>query len=75
MSEYKMYIYIYTQTYFEIFHSLHFQFHRSILVAQNQCFRMLLKRRNGPHMIDTFFDGFVQSERLVRPRDQYHDLS
>lgn len=62
------------QTYFEIFHSLHFQFHRGVLVTQYNRFRMLLKCRDGPHVIDTFFDGFVQSKSFVWSCDQYHHL-
>lgn len=72
------YCYTYDQLkyrYLKIFHSLHFQFYRCVFVAQYECFRVLLKRRDGPHVIDAFLDGLVQSEGLVRSRDQYHDLN
>lgn len=35
---------------------------------------MKLESRNRPHVVDTFFDRFVQSEALVGTGDQNHNF-
>lgn len=60
--------------YLEVFDSFHAQLKRSVLVADHDRARMLLERADGPHMVDAFLDGFVESERLVGARYKNHYL-
>lgn len=40
----------------EVFHGLHSQLQRRILIADHQRVGMLLECTNGPHVIHAFFD-------------------
>lgn len=58
----------------EVLDSLHLELQRSILVTDKDGARVLLKRRNSPHVIDALFNGHVQGIGLVRTGNQNHHL-
>lgn len=58
----------------EVLYSFDPQLQGGIFIAYKNSLWVLLKGRNCPHVIHTFFYGFVQSKCLVRSSDENHDL-
>lgn len=59
---------------FKVFHSLNFEFQRGILITHKHSVAVLLESRYCPHVVDTFFNGFVQSKGFVGSCDKNHHL-
>lgn len=58
----------------EVLYSFDPQLQGSIFITYKNSLWVLLKGRNCPHVIHTFFYGFVQSKCLVCSSDENHDL-
>jgi len=58
----------------EIFDRLDPELQSGVLVANEECPRVLLESGHCPHVVDALLDGLVQGKRLVRARYQNHHL-
>ncbi len=53
----------------EVLHSLNSKLKCGIFVTNEESCWMQLKGTDSPHVINSFFDCFVQSKTFVRPSD------
>lgn len=60
---------------FKVFHRLHPQLLCCIFITHEDSLRMLLKRWDRPHMIYTFFYGFIKGKGFVCTSNKNHHLT
>ena len=59
----------------EILDSLHTKFQSGVFIADDHGVRVHLEARDGPHMVDTFFDALGESEGLVATVDNDNNFT